>query len=69
MAGAIEVGGHMRVFLILTVFAVLIGIATWHPPESSVEPVECRFVPAPITKNLVVKEPDKIICPVTRGRN
>jgi hypothetical protein len=45
----------------------------WDDPAlwdcSTVEPVECRFVPAPITKNLVVKEPDKIICPVARGRN
>jgi hypothetical protein len=31
-------------------------------------PSGCRFVAAPI-KNLVVMEPDKIICPVTRGRN
>jgi hypothetical protein len=69
MAGAVEIGGHMRVFLIFLSLAALIGIATWHPPEPSVEPVECRFVPAPITKNLVVKEPDKIICPVARGRN
>jgi hypothetical protein len=31
--------------------------------------VECQVVEAPITKHLVVMEPDKIVCPVRPGQN
>jgi hypothetical protein len=57
-------------------FGILLALGTLglrHPRTDSrlylADPhVSCWTVPAPI-KNLVVMEPDKIICPVYHGRN
>jgi hypothetical protein len=40
----------------------------WRSPAGAPSKPSCWVAPAPI-KQLLVVEPDKIICPVDRGRN
>jgi hypothetical protein len=63
MRRALAFAGVGLALWIVAGIAVYAAHSTGAPPTPS-----CWVVPAPI-KNLVVMEPDRIICPVDRGRN